>query len=57
VDVFAGGKIHHRVGAPFGGPAHLFHFFLDGLATALLPMLALIFTRKLRPMIIGSSSG
>src|SRR5947208_11849840 len=27
------------------------------LATALLPMLALIFTRKLRPMIIGSSSG
>src|SRR5437870_5026399 len=26
-------------------------------ATALLPMLALIFTRKLRPMIIGSSSG
>ena len=27
------------------------------LATALLPMLALILTRKLRPMIIGSSSG
>src|SRR5258706_9941380 len=26
-------------------------------ATALLPMLALILTRKLRPMIIGSSSG
>src|SRR6516162_1013532 len=26
-------------------------------ATALLPMLALIFTRKFRPMIIGSSSG
>src|ERR1051325_2795675 len=26
-------------------------------ATALLPMLALIFTRKLRPMIIGSRSG
>src|ERR1039458_2970270 len=26
-------------------------------ATALLPMLALIFTRKLRPMIIGSLSG
>src|SRR5215471_13179906 len=26
-------------------------------ATALLPMLALIFTRKLRPMIIGSHSG
>src|ERR1043165_3074746 len=26
-------------------------------ATALLPMLALIFTRKLRPMIIGSVSG
>ena len=25
--------------------------------TALLPMLPLIFTRKLRPMIIGSSSG
>ena len=25
--------------------------------TAELPMLALIFTRKLRPMIIGSSSG
>src|SRR6478752_1136108 len=27
------------------------------LATALLPMLALIFTRKFLPMIIGSSSG
>src|SRR3954452_14543425 len=27
------------------------------LATALLPMLALILTRKLRPIIIGSSSG
>ena len=27
------------------------------LATAELPMLALIFTRKLRPMIIGSNSG
>src|SRR3954466_15682360 len=26
-------------------------------ATALLPILALIFTRKLRPMIIGSDSG
>src|SRR6516164_7732209 len=26
-------------------------------ATALLPMLALIFTRKFRPMIIGSDSG
>ena len=26
-------------------------------ATALFPMLALIFTRKLRPMIIGSDSG
>src|SRR5204862_3820107 len=26
-------------------------------ATALLPMLALIFTRKFRPMIIGSNSG
>src|ERR687887_767417 len=26
-------------------------------ATALLPMFALIFTRKLRPMIIGSDSG
>src|SRR5262249_20729198 len=26
-------------------------------ATALLPMLALIFTRKLRPIIIGSDSG
>jgi hypothetical protein len=25
-------------------------------ATALLPMLALIFTKKLRPMIIGSAS-
>ncbi len=26
-------------------------------ATALLPMLVLIFTRKFRPMIIGSASG
>ena len=30
VDVGAGGQIHHRVGAPLGGPAHLLHFLLDG---------------------------
>ena len=29
VNVFAGGKIHHGVGAPFGGPTHLLDFFLD----------------------------
>ena len=29
VDVFAGGKIHHGVGAPFRGPTHLLDFFLD----------------------------
>ncbi len=29
VNVFAGGKIHHRVGAPFRGPTHLLDFFLD----------------------------
>ena len=36
---------------------HLLDFFRDGRPSAELPMLALIFTRKLRPMIIGSSSG
>ena len=29
VDVFAGGKVHDGVGAPFGGPTHLLDFFLD----------------------------
>ena len=27
---FAGGQIHHRVGAPFRRPTHLFDFFFDG---------------------------
>src|SRR5256885_12998497 len=30
VDVLAGGKIHHGVGAPFGGPTHFLDFFFDG---------------------------
>ena len=30
MDVFSGGKIHHGVGAPFGGPTHLLHFLIDG---------------------------
>src|SRR6266511_286779 len=29
VDVPAGGKVHHGVRAPLGGPAHLFDFLLD----------------------------
>src|SRR4029077_8965920 len=29
VDVFAGAEVHHRVGAPFGGPTHFLDFFLD----------------------------
>src|SRR5947207_13439348 len=29
VDVFAGGKIHHGVGAPLRRPTHLLDFFLD----------------------------
>ena len=29
VNIFAGGKIHHRVGAPFCRPTHLLDFFLD----------------------------
>ena len=29
VDVFAGGEVHDGVGAPLGGPAHFFDFFLD----------------------------
>src|SRR5207302_8752338 len=29
VNVFAGGKIHHGVGAPLRGPTHLLDFFLD----------------------------
>ena len=30
VDVFPGGKIHHGVGSPRGGPTHFLHFFVDG---------------------------
>ena len=29
VNVLAGGKIHHGVGAPFRGPTHFLDFFLD----------------------------
>ena len=29
MDVLAGAQIHYRVGAPFGGPTHFFHFFLN----------------------------
>src|SRR5262249_17082571 len=29
MDVFAGRKIHHRVGAPFRSPTHFLHFFFD----------------------------
>src|SRR4051794_30685129 len=29
VDVFPGGKVHHGVGAPLGGPAHLLDFFFN----------------------------
>jgi hypothetical protein len=57
VDVLAGGEVHHRVGAPADRPAQLLDLLLDEEPTAELPMLALIFTRKLRPMIIGSARG
>jgi hypothetical protein len=57
VDVLAGGQVHHRVAAPADRPGHLLDFFLIEEPSAELPMLALIFTRKLRPMIIGSLSG
>ena len=30
VDVLAGGQVHDRVGAPLGGPAHLFDLLVDG---------------------------
>ena len=56
VDVRPGRQIHHRVGAPQRRPAQLLDFFVDRRADAELPMLALIFTAKCRPMIIGSSS-
>ena len=29
MNVFAGAKIHHRVGTPFGGPTHFLDFFLN----------------------------
>ena len=29
MDVLARGEIHHRVGSPLGGPAHLLDLFLD----------------------------
>ena len=48
VDVLAGRKIHHRVGAPERRPPQLVDLLVDGRRlTAELPMLALIFTRKL----------
>ncbi len=58
VDVPARGEVHHGVGAPTDGPHHLLDFFGDRRRDGgELPMFALIFTRKLRPMSIGSSSG
>ncbi len=30
MDIFAGGEVHHGVGAPFCGPAHFLDLFLDG---------------------------
>ena len=56
VDVAAGREVHHRVGAPADRPHHLLDFFLDRRGHRQLPILALIFVKKLRPMIIGSSS-
>ena len=29
VDVFTGGKVHHGVGAPLGGPTHFLDLFVD----------------------------
>src|ERR1035437_11062159 len=29
MDVLASGKVHHRIRAPLGGPAHLLDFFLN----------------------------
>jgi hypothetical protein len=57
VDVLPRAQIHHVVRAPADRPHHLLHLFLDELVTAELPMFALIFTRKFRPMIMGSISG
>jgi hypothetical protein len=57
VDVLAGGQVHHGVAAPADRPGHFLDFFLNAGPSAELPMLALILTRKLRPMIIGSLSG
>jgi len=45
----AGAKIHHRIGAHLVAQRIFLDFFSIDDATALLPMLALIFTRKLRP--------
>ena len=57
VNVFAGAEII-TVSAPHFVAQRIFSTSSSiELATALLPMLALIFTRKLRPIIIGSDSG
>jgi hypothetical protein len=52
-----GGEVHHRVGAPADRPDELLDLLGRGETTAELPMLALILTRKLRPMAIGSHRG
>ena len=57
MNVLSGGKIHHRVGPHLVAQRIFSTSSSIDDATAELPMLALIFTRKLRPMIIGSDSG
>ena len=57
VNIFAGRQIHHRVGAPADAPRIFSTSSSIEEPSAELPILALIFTRKLRPIIIGSNSG
>ena len=48
VDVLAGGKVHHRVGAPAYGPGHLLDFFLDGTCNGRVADVAVDFHQEVR---------
>lgn len=57
MNVFTCRQVHIGVGTPTGCPSHFATSSSIEEPSAELPILALILTKKLRPIIIGSSSG
>ena len=49
VDIFPGGEIHHRVGSPLGGPAHLLDFLIDGRGDGGVSDVGIDFDEKISP--------